>query len=282
MQTLAEADISVCHSYFDSIEADLQNIGGGTIVPLHRASVVVVPEFCVRVAPTRFIRQLVEETDSNRVIVSYDWVSACLSQGRLINIETFKLRPSPLDDVDTASRGFNQYRPSDLISIQLEELARSMDPIEETGSLDTESPDVDDHSEVDFFASIYEPASIPQNHLLARLAHPLVPSPPTRLDVLPRHAQTDDIQADADQSLKGEASIFVHEIDHPTPPPTPNNAAPRGTRYDGWGNPTYEMSSFEVAQTEWPENEPDRESYVSDDDGQWVSLSLADRLMLRS
>jgi hypothetical protein len=281
MQRLAEADISVCHTYGIPMEADLQNIGGGTIVPLHRASIVVVPEFCVRVAPTRFIRQLVEVTDSNRIIVSYDWVSACLSQGRLVDIETFKLQSSPLGDVDTASRGFNQYRSSDLISIQLEELAQSMDPIEETASSDTGPPDDDDHSEVDFFASIYAPASIHQNHLLDRLV-PLVPSSAAGLYRLPQHAQTDDIRADADQSPKGDASILVQEVSHATPPQAPNIAAPLDTlAYDDWGNPIEDMSSFELAQTEWPENEPDHESYVSDDDGQWVSLSLVDRLMRR-
>jgi hypothetical protein len=249
MQKLAEADISVCHTYFVPIGADMQNIGGGAIVPLHRASIVVVPEFCIRVAPTRFIQQLVEETDSNRVIVSYDWVSACLSQGRLIDIETFKLQSSPLDNADTASRKFNQYRASDLISIQLEELARSMDPIEETASLDTKPPDENDHSEVDFFASIYEPTSIHQNHLLDRLAT-LMPNSTAALN---KHAQTEDIQADADQSPKGDALILVYEIDHPTPPATPNNAAPLDTQeYDDWGNPIVEVSSFELAQTEWP------------------------------
>jgi hypothetical protein len=256
MQRLAEADILVCHKYFVPIEADLQNIGGGTIVPLHRASIVVVPEFCVRVASTRFIRQLLEETDSNRVIVSYDWVSACLSQGRLIDIDTFKLRSSPLDDVDTASRGFNQYRPSDLISIQLEELARSRD-FEKRASLDTESLDDDDRSEVDFFASIYEPASNPQNQLLDRLA-PLIPSSAAWINGLPQHAQTDDIQPDADQSPKGDASILVQEVSHATPPRTPNIAAPPDSHaYDNWGNPIEEVSSFELAQTEWPEIEPD-------------------------
>jgi hypothetical protein len=243
---------------------------------------VVVPEFCLRVAPTRFIRQLVEETDSNRVIVSYDWVSACLSQGRLIDIETFKLQSSPLDDVDTATREFGKYRPSDLISIQLEELAKSMDPIEETASLDTKPPDVDDHSEVDFFASIYEPASVHQNHFLDRLA-PLVPNPAAGLNVPPHQALTDDIQPDADQSPKADASILIKVVSHATPPQTPNIAAPPDLHaYDNRGNPIEEVSPFEVAQTEWPENEPDHESYVSDDDGQWVSLSLADRLIRRS
>ena len=215
-------------------------------------------------------------------MVSSDWVSACLSQGRLIDIETFKLRPSPLDDVDTESREFNQYRPSDLISIQLEELARSMDPIEKRASLDTESPDDDDHSEVDFFASIYEPASIPQNHLLDRLA-PLIPSSAAGLNGLPQHAQTADIQPDADQSPKADASILLQEVIHATPPQTPNIAAPPDLHaYDNWGNPIEEVSPFEVAQTEWPENEPYHESYVSDDDGQWVSLSLVDSLVHRS
>jgi hypothetical protein len=205
-----------------------------------------------------------------------------LSQGRLIDIETFKLRPSPLDDVDTESREFNQYRPSDLISIQLEEMAKSMDPIEETASLDTESPDGDDHSKVDFFASIYESTSIHQNHLLDRLAA-LVPNPAAGLNVLPQHDQTDDLQPDAAQSPKGDASILVYEVDHPTPPATPNNAAPLDTQeHDGWGNPIEKVYSFELAQTECPENESDHEPYVSDDDGQWVSLSLADRLMRRS
>ena len=45
MQRLAEADISVCRICFVLIGTDLQNIGGGSIVPLHRASIVVVPEF---------------------------------------------------------------------------------------------------------------------------------------------------------------------------------------------------------------------------------------------
>jgi len=218
----------------------------------------------------------VDEIDSNRVIVSYDWVSACLSQGRLIDIETFELRSAPLDNIDTASRGFNQYRPSDLISIQLEELARSMDPIEETASLDTNSPDDNDHSEVDFFASIYETRSIHQNHLLDRLA-PLIPSPAA---VFNKHAQTGDIQAEADQSPKEDASILVHEINHATPPQGPNIAAPLDTHvYDDWGNPIEDVSSFELTETEWPENEPDHDSYVSTDNGQWVSSSLVDSLI---
>jgi len=243
---------------------------------------VVVPEFCIRVAPTRFIRRLVEETDSNRVIVSYDWVSACLSQGRLVDIETFKLQSLPLNNTNTASREFNKYRPSDLISIQLEELARSMDLIEATASLDTESPYDNDHSEVDFFASIYQPASINQNHLLDRLAS-LVPTPADGLNGLSQHAQTDDIQVNADQSPKEDASILVHEVSHATPPDSPNIAAPlHAHAYDSWGNPIEEVSSFELAQAERPENEPDHESYVSDDDGHWVSSALFDSLTPRS
>ena len=160
-----------------ALNADLQNIGGGAIVPLHRASIVVIPEFCIRVAPTRLARQLVEESDSNRVIVSYDWVSACLSQGRLVDIETFKLQFLPLDDTNTVSREFNKYSPADLISIQLEELAKSMDPIKEKDSLKTETPVEENHPGTDFFSSIYEPTNIHQTNLLDRLAPPLVPSP---------------------------------------------------------------------------------------------------------
>jgi len=213
----------------------------------------------------------VEETDSNRVIVSYGWVLVCVSQGRLLDVETFKLRSAPLDNIDTASRGFNRYRPSDLISIQLEELARSMDPIEETASLETESQNNNDHSEVDFFASIYETRSIHQNHLLDRLA-PLVPSPAA---VFNEHAQMEDIQAEAEQSPKEDASILVHEVNHVTPPQAPTIAAPLDMHvYDDWVNSIAEVPSFKLAETEWPENEPDHDTYVSTDDGQWVSLSL--------
>lgn len=244
---------------------------------------MVLPEFCIRVAPTQFTRQLVEEPDSNRVIVSYDWVSACLSQGRLVDVDSFKLRSSPLDNVDTGSREFNQYRPSDLISIQMEELAKSMDPIEETGSLKTETPVEENHPETDFFSSIYEPTDIHQTNLLDRLAPPLVPSAGAELDTLSHHAHTYDLDADASGSHKGDASTFVHEIDQLTPPASPGIAAPLDTHlYDNWGNPIEEISSFELARTEWPENEPDHESCVSDDGGQWVSLSLVDILKHRS
>jgi hypothetical protein len=239
---------------------------------------VVVPEFCLEVAPTRFIRQLVEQPDPSRVIVSYDWVSACLSQDRLLNIDTYKLRSSPLGAVGASSRKFNQYRPSDLISIQLEELEKSMDPIEETTFSDLGSPDDGNHSEIDFFSSIHKPTRTYQNHLLDRLNPPLVPSPATRLDMLPQHAQTDNIQNDADQLPKGDAFISVLEVSHASPPATPDVAAPLDAHgYGDWGELVERIPTSELDHTESAENERDHEPYLcfSDDDRQWVSLSIA-------
>lgn len=108
-----------------------QKFGGGTIVPLHRASIVVVPEQGVRTPSTVLIRRLVEEADPSRVIVSLDWISDCLALDQLLDVGTYRLQPSSqsnIDDRKSASRRKFQYHRSDMISIQLEELSMSVAP----------------------------------------------------------------------------------------------------------------------------------------------------------
>jgi hypothetical protein len=65
------------------------------MVPLHRASYVIVPEMNLRVATNDEHRRLVNDPDTSRAVVSFDWVTDCVEQDRLIGLEGYKLRSSP-------------------------------------------------------------------------------------------------------------------------------------------------------------------------------------------
>jgi hypothetical protein len=70
-------------------------MGGGIIVPLHRASIVVVPEVGNRIVSGDQHRQLVEESDASRAVISFDWVTDCVDQDKLLNLTEYKLRCPP-------------------------------------------------------------------------------------------------------------------------------------------------------------------------------------------
>jgi hypothetical protein len=67
-------------------------MGGGIIVPLHRASFVVVPEIGIRIASSDHHQQLVEESDPSRAVISFDWVTNCVEQDKLLNLTEYKLQ----------------------------------------------------------------------------------------------------------------------------------------------------------------------------------------------
>jgi len=110
------------------------------IVPLHRASIVVVPEKGVKDASTVWIQRLVEEADPSRVVVSLDWVTDCLAWDQLLELETYRIRlpTTAVDDIShQSSRANFRYHRSDLLSIEQEELSRSYGPSQ---SAQAESP----------------------------------------------------------------------------------------------------------------------------------------------
>jgi hypothetical protein len=80
-------------------------MGGGIIVPLHRASIVVVPEIAIRIASSDQHRQLVEESDASRAVISFDWVTECVEQDKLLNLNEYKLRSPPF-------ASFNEHQQS--------------------------------------------------------------------------------------------------------------------------------------------------------------------------
>jgi hypothetical protein len=67
-------------------------MGGGVIVSLQRASFVVVPEIGIRIASSDRHRDLVEESDPSRAVISFDWVTDCVEQDKLLNLNEYKLR----------------------------------------------------------------------------------------------------------------------------------------------------------------------------------------------
>jgi hypothetical protein len=73
-------------------------------------------------------QRLVKEADSSRAIVSLDWVSDCLALDQLLDVDTYRLQASPLSNKDFkwSARQKFQYHRSDLISIELEELSKSV------------------------------------------------------------------------------------------------------------------------------------------------------------
>ena len=70
------------------------------MVPLHRASFVVVPEIRIRIASSDQCRHLVEESDTSRAVISFDWVTECVEQEKLLNIDEYKLRTSSYASFD--------------------------------------------------------------------------------------------------------------------------------------------------------------------------------------
>lgn len=155
---------------------------------------MVVPESNIRFAPTTFIRQLVERLDPCTVVVSYDWVSGCLLQGQLLDIDTYRLRSSPHATLNPASRSFNQYHPSDLISIELENLTRSMDPIKEAASAGAESMEQDYQSDFDCFSPEFELTQFRQKLRLDMRNPPLIPTSSVGHGAPLSQAKTDDQQ----------------------------------------------------------------------------------------
>jgi hypothetical protein len=191
-------------------------------------------------------------------------VTACLDQDRLLDIDAYRLGSSPLSSVDASSREFNQYHPSDLISIHLEEMEISKNPTEEPASAEAETPRDDKHSEIDLLSMESEPTPIHQKQLLDELNPPLIPSPAAGADTLSPRTRTDDLQPDAGHSPKGDASIPVHEINHVTPLSSPDIAGLLDTHVDDdWGYSNEATPSFELAYTEWPGTERDPDSFVS-------------------
>jgi hypothetical protein len=75
-------------------------MGGGIIVPLRRASFVVVPEIGIRIASSDHHQQLVEESDPSRAVISFDWVTECVEQEKLLDLNEYKLRCPPFASVD--------------------------------------------------------------------------------------------------------------------------------------------------------------------------------------
>ena len=75
-------------------------MGGGIMVPLHRASFVVVPEIGIRIASNDQHRHLVEESDASRALISFDWITDCVEREKLLDLNEYKLRISPYVSFD--------------------------------------------------------------------------------------------------------------------------------------------------------------------------------------
>jgi hypothetical protein len=105
-------------------------MGGGIIVPLHRASFVVVPEIEIRIASSDHHRQLVEESDPSRAVISFDWITDCVEQEKLLDLNEYKLRCppfAPIDDYQNPVSG--TYTNSISPSVTSEETAAKMEEI---------------------------------------------------------------------------------------------------------------------------------------------------------
>jgi len=72
-------------------------LGGGNIVPLHRASLVVIPELGLRVCTSPEHRAIVNELDGSQAVIAFDWVTNCVEQDTLFDLSEYKLQsPSKL------------------------------------------------------------------------------------------------------------------------------------------------------------------------------------------
>jgi len=97
-------------------------MGGGIIVPLHRASFVVVPEIGIRIAANDQHRSLVEQSDLSRAIISFDWVTSCVEQEKLLSLNEYKLRTSPYASSDNYQTPiYGTYANSNAPSVTSEE-----------------------------------------------------------------------------------------------------------------------------------------------------------------
>jgi hypothetical protein len=55
-------------------------------------SLEVVPEIGIRIASSDQHRNLVEESDASRAVISFDWVTECVEQDKLLNLNEYKLQ----------------------------------------------------------------------------------------------------------------------------------------------------------------------------------------------
>lgn len=105
-------------------------MGGGVIVPLHRASIVVVPEIGIRLASSDRYRLLVEESDPSRAIISFDWVTECVEREKLLDLNEYKLRCPPFASIDNYQNPvFGTYANSISPSVTSEETTAKTEEI---------------------------------------------------------------------------------------------------------------------------------------------------------
>jgi len=105
-------------------------MGGGIIVPLHRASIVVMPEIGIRITSSDQHRSLVEQSDPSRAIVSFDWVTSCVEQEKLLDLNEYKLRISLYASSDNhQTPTYGTYANSSATSVTSEETTAGTEEI---------------------------------------------------------------------------------------------------------------------------------------------------------
>jgi hypothetical protein len=106
----------------------IQRMGGGIIVPLHRASIVVIPEVGLRIVNKHEHIQLINEADPSRAIISFDWVTSCVEQDVLLQLAEYKLRCNSVSHHSTINhQDAYPLIDSTAASVESDEVIKAMD-----------------------------------------------------------------------------------------------------------------------------------------------------------
>lgn len=81
----------------------LQRFGGGVIVPLERATIVVLSQRGTIPASNTKYAQLLQQTDEARAVVSLDWVTECIERDELVSLEPYRVTMAPEQDDEKIS-----------------------------------------------------------------------------------------------------------------------------------------------------------------------------------
>jgi len=151
-------------------------MGGGIIVPLHRASFVIIPEMNLRVANDDEHQRLVSDMDPSRTVISFDWVTDCVEQDRLIGLEGYKLRNSSFSAyAGTIQSQLDLTLDSPAASIKSNDTMVTITPVASPDPLHDETHIQDDPKDGTITSTV-APGMMLQPHVAGRLTPPMSPN----------------------------------------------------------------------------------------------------------
>lgn len=177
----------------------MQRFGGGLIVPIERASIIIVPISGIREATTVNLRDIVESAAVGQHVVSIDWVTQCMEDDRPVDFEPYRIRLPIAETVADVHMEEAENRPAPAIAEFIQQRS-------ETSAL---------YVDISPFESVAE-NSLPELSSARHLG----------LDGVPAQVEADDndviMPEESSVFTKGARTAASREDYPPTPPLTPH------------------------------------------------------------